>query len=241
MAETTTVYTLPAGVAAGSGLTSDAAGNVWFSTGDANALSTPRVGRFVPSQGVADTDAGITLWSTPTYAGASCCATQVRSLDFDDEAGRLWFARSDGQYGYGDAAQMAAGNPSPFQTAVHPNKIALWGVAYDPKSKRTWIAEYGATNVAEGNGNRPGNRIASTDSGLGLAELPNLAQQGGLGTFTGSRYDAKPRAVAPDGAGEAWFVQSDPGNPGYRIGRTNGPGYLEYLIEPCLGVSPCSG
>ncbi len=242
-AETTTTYALPAGVTAGSGLTSDASGNVWFSTGDANAQSTPRIGRFVPSQGVADTDAGITLWPTPTYVGAPCCATQVRALDFDDDNGRIWFVRSDGMYGYGNASVLAAGGGSPFSTNVQPNKIGLWGVAYDPASKRTFIAEHSASNAESPAGSHyfPGNRMASTDGGLGLNESKNIAQQNDETSLVSLRYDAKPRGAAPDGKGEAWFVESDPGNPGYRIGHTKGSGYDEYLITPCLGVSPCSG
>ena len=241
-----TTYPLPPAEApltaanTGSGITSDASGNVYFTTGDANGVNMPRIGRFDPKQGAAGTSAGITLWPTPL--GATCCATQVRSLDFDDDAGRLWFVRSDGTYGFGEASVLASGGPSPFHTAVHPQQIGLYGVAYDPKTKRTWIAENGESNVQTppGSGFFPGQRMASTDSGLALSEGKNLAQQLDEPVLNPMRYPADPIGAAPDGNGEVWFAESNPGNPGWRIGHTKGSGYEEYQL-PCNGGSPCSG
>ncbi len=235
-------YPLPSG-APGSGMVAAPGGTVWFTTNDSDL--TPRIGRLAPATAQPGTSSGIGFYETPTFLGAPCCATFVRSLAYDGEQQRLWFVRSDGMYGYGRPASMQEGSDDGFSTAVVSHSsgfVGLWGVAYDPVGKGTWLAETTTTNVASSPGYYAGARIAQTDGGLGLAEGPNIALQGGRTTIDSLRYDAKPRGVSiVAGGGNAWFAQSDPGNPGWRIARTNGTGdYTEYLIQPCVGT-PCSG
>ena len=57
------------------------------------------------------------------------------------------------------------------------------------------------------------------------------------------RYDAKPSGIAVDAGGKPWFVEEDPGNPGYRIGTYSGTGthYDEFSVAPCEATNPCSG
>jgi len=73
-----------------------------------------------------------------------------------------------------------------------------------------------------------------------VTESDNIALHNGQTSLNSLRYDSKPAGIttAPDGT--PWFVESDPGNPGYRIARASGRGYVEYPIQPCVGT-PCSG
>ncbi len=238
-------YPLPDGTA-GTGLTTAPDGTVWFATGDGN-IPQPRIGRLDPAAAQPGTSAGISLYPTPTFTGAPCCATIVRSLAYDPE-GNVWFVRSDGMYGYGRVGDLRAGTDNGFswgtvkyQNGANTAYIGLWGIAYDPTTKQVWLAENTTTNVASSPGQYAGARMAVTDKALGLSEGPNIALQGGRTTIDSLRYDAKPRGVSIGADGQAWFAESDPGNPGWRIARTNGTGdYTEYLIQPCVGT-PCSG
>src|SRR5262245_50752884 len=245
-APTVQSYPLPA-ASPGSGIVTAPDGTVWFTTNDSD--QTPRIGRVNPASVQVGTSNGIVFYETPTFMGAPCCATFVRSLAYDGNDNRLWFVRSDGMYGFGNPLTMQVGTDSGFSTAVKSwtngsttGYIGLWGVAYDPISKGTWLSETTSTNVAASPGYYAGARIARTDAGLGLSEGPNIALQGGRSTIDSLRYDAKPRGVSiVAGGGNAWFAESDPGNPGWRIAHTNGNGdYTEYLIQPCVG-NPCSG
>ncbi len=239
-------YPLPAGTV-GTGLVTAPDGTVWFASGDGN-VPQPRIGRLDPASAQPGTSAGISFYSTPTFTGAPCCATMVRSLAYDPAGNNLWFVRSDGMYGYGRTADMAPGtangfnwNTVKYQNGANTGYIGLWGIAYDTDTKQAWLAENTTTNVASSPGYYAGARVAVTDNGLGLSEGPNIALQGGRTTIDSLRYDAKPRGVSIGAGGQAWFAESDPGNPGWRIARTNGTGdYTEYLIQPCVGT-PCSG
>jgi streptogramin lyase len=114
-------------------------------------------------------------------------------------------------------------SPSLLDIAVAPGGLA-------------WFTENSSYNVSP----YPGGRIASINAGLGVSESENIAMQGGATSLISARYDSKPAGIttAPDGT--PWFVESDPGNPGYRIARAQGSGYVEYPITPCVGT-PCSG
>ena len=78
-----------------------------------------------------------------------------------------------------------------------------------------------------------------------MTEGPNIAIQDGNTELNDLRYDARPAGIAVTKEGRPWFVEEDPGNPGYRVATYSGAGdhYDEYLISPCENgaVSPCSG
>ena len=89
-------------------------------------------------------------------------------------------------------------------------------------------------------GQFPGARVAQFNGAL--AEGPNIATQFGQTAIQSIRYDAKPDGVAVDKNGSPWFVESDPGNPGYRIARyTPGADHYDEWSLPCGPGSPCSG
>lgn len=240
-----TTHQLPAGTNAGSALVADPSGIVWLAAGDPANLQ-PRLARIDPATLTPGT-APATLHPTPTFAGASCCATQIRTLDWDPDNGRVWFARSDGMFGYASPSELVPGTSSGFSYGLTPSaqRASLWGLSYDSFTKQTWMTEHSSYNAVPAGsppGYYPGNRVAISSSSLGLTELTNLAQQTNpTGALDGLRYDAKPKGIAADGKGGAWFVQENPGNPGYRLAYTGGGPYTEYLISPCPGVSPCSG
>ena len=48
--------------------------------------------------------------------------------------------------------------------------------------------------------------------------------QNGQTAIDSLRYAASPMGIAVDATGLPWFAESDPGNPGYRIGTYAGNG-----------------
>jgi streptogramin lyase len=233
-AATPEFFTVPDNCNVAAGIVADPTGNVWFS-GASNGAVPPPIGRLVPGEAVAGTSNGFSLFPTPAVAGESCCANQLRGLAYETDAGRLWFIRSTGVYGYGTVSALSP-NTTNGMTAVRlPSGMDLGGIAL--KGEEAWITEISASNTT----GWPGNRIFSTNSSLGAGELPALSEYSG--THQSIRYDAKPAGVtvAPDGS--VWFTESDTGNPGYRIAKVGGgtSAYEEHPVVPCDGTSPCSG
>lgn len=243
-ADAPVTYSYPAGVTGPEfGLTTDPAGNVYFSVSDAFSPS-PRIGKFVLSEAAAGAPA-FKFFTTPTSLSNLAI---LRSLDYDDEKGQVWFSRSDGMYGFGAASQLVDGAASGFQFARTPSGVNVQNVAVDPVTHQVWLTEHGARNVTDpgqSTGYFAGNRIAVTSEGLGLSEGPNIAQQGGQQTLVSARYDAKPYGIVPDGAGGAWFTQANPGLPGYRVAHSSGvTSYTEYCINnssPCTAATTGTG
>ncbi|MGB2711162.1 MAG: hypothetical protein WBC33_06560 [Conexibacter sp.] len=227
-------FNLPAGYNANAGIAPASDGTIWFATTPAGP--TPSLGRLTVAQATPGTANGMATFPTPTQPGTSCCANGVRSVAFDAVNKRLWFVQSDGIVGYANVAAVVPGSSAGMVDRLPANPADLWDIAVAPDGL-AWFTEHSAHNVAP----YPGNRIASIDGSLNIAELSNIALQGGRVTLDSLRYDAKPSGitVAPDGT--PWFAEADPGNPGYRIAKPNGSDYTEYLITPCGPGSPCSG
>ncbi|MDQ8045751.1 MAG: hypothetical protein REI11_14190, partial [Patulibacter sp.] len=227
------VYPIPGSEpSVGDAIVTDPAGQVWFTTDDTNVVNAhpqPRIGRLDPANATAGGSTGFSLFPTPAV-GSSCCATYVRSLAFDNARSQLWFVRSDGVYGWADPSAVVAGTSTGMHYATAP--AGLWGVAVDQNSHAVWMAEN--SSGPYDSGGYPGDRIARTDSALGLTELPNIS-------LASSRWNLKPIGPSVGPNGEVWFAESDPGQRGYRIARVGGgSGYDEYSLN-CVAASPCSG
>ncbi|MXG91321.1 Vgb family protein [Nocardioides flavescens] len=232
-----TYYSAPSGYAVVNyGVTVDGSGDVWFSaSGPARGSQpTPSLIRLHPASAVAGTAAGTTTVATPDPSPVGCCANQMRSVAFSAHDGRLYYVRSDGAYG-----SLVPSAPAPattISTGTAAGGVDLWDVATAPGGG-AWITEKTTSNVAP----YPGARIAQITDG-GLTEGPNVAVQGGATTLTSSRYDAKPSGITVAADGTPWFVEEDPGTPGYRIASyTGGATYNEYAVTPCEAQNPCSG
>lgn len=240
-------FPFPAGYGASNfGVAADAQGNVWFGASGPDHINpatmiaqpTPSLARLVPAQAQAGTSDGITFYPTPDDPSVNCCANQLRSLAYNDTDHKLYWVRSDGHLGSGDPTAFAPGTSTGMTTYRLPGNQDLWDVAA-AQGPGVWLTEKSASNVAP---NYYGSRIAYSTGGM-PTEGPNIAIQNGNTTINGLRYDAKPSGIAVGADGRPWFVEEDPGNPGYRIGTYSGSGssYVEYPVAPCEGVSPCSG
>ncbi|MBJ7330500.1 MAG: hypothetical protein JHC95_11430 [Solirubrobacteraceae bacterium] len=242
-AATPEYFKLPTGTTFGVGLTTMPGGIVWFA-GNQMATTQPVLGRFTVASGAPGTTAGMDTFPTPKL-NTSCCANQMRGVAADPVRSRVWFTQSDGIYGFANALGVTQGSTNGITAFQQPDLRDMWDVAVNPADGMAWITERSAYNVAHpGTSYFPGNRIAQTTGGS-LIEHANIATQAGRTTLDPLRYDAKPTEIALDASGQPWFTESDPGNPGYRIGTTNGlSDYSEYLL-PCHPVppatAPCSG
>ena len=234
-APTPEYFNLPGGLQPGAGIVAAPDGTVWF---PANPVATPNpsLGRLVPAQATAGTTNGISIFPTPLKSGTGCCANQVRSVAYDTANDRVWFVQSDGIVGWANPANVVPNTSAGMTDTLLPGLQDLWDIAVGANGT-AWFTEHSASNVGP---TYTGNRIAAIGSSLGVSESDNLALQGHGPPLDSLRYDAKPAGIttAPDGT--PWFAEADPGNPGYRIARANGTGYVEYPIAPCLGT-PCSG
>jgi hypothetical protein len=229
------------------GVAVDDHGAVWFGASGpphtnpttAGQQPTPTVARLVPAQAHAGTSDGLAFFPTPDDLDVNCCANQLRSLAYNTFEHRLYWVRSDGHLGSGDPTAFAPGSSTGMSTYRLPGNQDLWDVAAVPNGPGVWLTEKSASNVAP---TFYGSRIAFSAGGP-PTEGPNIAVQNGNTTINSLRYDAKPSGIAVDAAGKPWFVEEDPGNPGYRIGTYAGSGssYQEFSIDPCEAVSPCSG
>ena len=218
-------FTLPDGFAAASGgLAVAPDGTVYFGAGD-GFNQEPPIGRVNPAQVVPGTASGITGITTPDAPG--CCAAGFRDMSWSTRDDRLYFTRSDNTVG----AVVSGTAP------IAPVPVAPWGIVAAPDGG-AWMTEYGTGPQTPDPADRAGSRIARVSSSLGLDELPNI--QTFPGVYSPARFDAKPRGitVAPDGT--PWFTEADNGNPGYRVAKVAGNGYVEYSA-PCVAQSPCSG
>ncbi len=235
-------YDLPVGHPAAGGIAADADGDLWLGTGSRS--DAPELARLRTGSGAVE------LYPTPKLAGVGCCANLVRSLAYEPAKRRIWFSQSDGTIGTVDPAQTAPGTSAGFQAVLVETALSnrgvfrpdIWDLAADPNgtagSGKVWLTERSTSNVAP----FPGARLAVMGDAVGVpTEYANIAVQGASRAIDSLRYDAKPSgvAVAPDGT--PWFAESDPGNPGWRLGTPRGiTEYTEHSL-PCGVGSPCSG
>jgi streptogramin lyase len=221
-------FTLPQGVNAAGGLDVAPDGTVWFGAASNTAGELAPIGRLDPAQAAAGTANGITLINTGPIANGSGFYA-LRDVAWSSVSNTLWFTRSDGVVG-----RYANGT---VNKATTTGNMGAHGVAVTPDGG-AWVSVNGASNTA----GWPGNRIARASVDGGLDEKVNLAFQNGRTTVDSARYDAKPRGMATTADGTPWFVQENPGLPGWRIATWSGPDYTEYFA-PCAtaGASPCSG
>lgn len=234
-------YPLPTGHTIAGGVTADGAGNIWFGVQGVprGSQPTPSLARLVPAQASPGTSNGIATFPTPDPPGIGCCGNQLRSVAFNPKDGKLYYVRSDGTVGSALPATLVPNQTSGFDSVMLPGRQDLWDIAPSPAGG-AWLTEHSASNVAP---TYYGNRIAYYNGGLPF-EGPNIAIQGDNTSLNSLRYDAKPAGIAVTKDGQPWFVEEDPGNPGYRIATYPGSGnsYNEYLISPCeSSSSPCSG
>jgi streptogramin lyase len=222
------------------GVTADAAGNVWFTAENPHTGSQPipSLARLVPAESSPGTSNGISFFPLPDPTPVNCCANQVKSVTFNPKDGKLYYVRNDGGVGFASPAALVPGSTTGFSSITVPNYQEMFDVAPSPAGG-VWLSEYGGLS------NTPpfyGNRIAYFNGGP-LAEGPNIAIQDGNTELNDLRYDAQPSGIAVTKDGRPWFVEEDPGNPGYRVATYSGSGdhYDEYQITPCEAVSPCSG
>lgn len=241
-------FTLPAGYDASSwGVTADEQGNVWFGgkapnhprpSDPAEQQPTPALLRLVPAQAVPGTSNGITGYPTPEDAAVTCCGNQLRSVVYNVTDHKLYWVRSDGHLGWGDPATFQPGGSTGMFTYRLPGNQDLWDVAA-AQGPGVWFTEHSYSNVGPA---FYGDRIAFSTGGAPL-EGPNVAIQDGNTAINGQRYAAQPAGIAVDGSGRPWFVEENPGGPGYRIATWSGTGshYDEYLLCATPVPSPCSG
>jgi streptogramin lyase len=239
-AATPDYFTVPAGYGVDDwGVTADGAGNVWFTAESPphGGQPTPSLGRLIPAQASPGTSDGIAFFPLPDPVNVNCCANQARGVTFNPVDGKLYYVRDDGGLGSALPSALVPGMSSGFSSATIPGNVDLWDLAPSPAGG-VWFTEHSSNNVDP----YPGNRIGYYNGGTPI-EGPNIAIQDGAAGLSGSRYPADPSGIAVDTTGRPWFVEENPGNPGYRIGTYSGAGnhYDEYQITPCEGVSPCSG
>ena len=233
-------YPLPTGHTIAGGVTADADGNVWFGVQGVprSGQPTPSLARLTPAQASPGTSNGIATFPTPDPQNVNCCGNQLRSVAFNPVDGKLYYVRSDGNVGRATPASMAPGQSTGIISTMLPGYQDLWDIAPSPAGG-AWFTEHSASNVSP---TFYGDRIAYYNGGAPV-EGPNVAIQNGNTTLNGLRYSAQPAGIAVAEDGRPWFVEENPGNPGYRVATYSGSGdnYDEYLISPCEGVSPCSG
>jgi len=224
-------FNLPAGYSASTGIAAAGDGTVWFPANPSTA--NPALGRLDTAQAAPGTANGMTIYPTPLLS-LSCCSNAVRSVAYDPATNRVWFVQNDGIVGYASPPAVSPGTSNGIQARL-ATTASLLDIAVAPGGK-AWFTENSSSNISP----YPGGRIAQVDGGLGVSESENIALQGGATTLNSLRYDSKPAGIATAPDGTPWFAESDPGNPGYRIARGSGSGYVEYPIMPCWGT-PCSG
>ncbi len=245
-------YPLPTGYLIAGGISADDHGSVWFGSNKPGSESASdavspvaQLGRLDTSQAIANTNGGFSFHPTPNPPGQNCCATSIRSVAYSAAEQRIYFIRSEGVYGYGVPANMANGQPTGITDFRLAPIVDLGDIAVSPQpGGGVWFTERGTYNVpipsGPNAGQYPGARIAQFAGSL--AEGPNIATQFGQTAIQSIRYDAKPDGVAVDKDGIPWFVESDAGNPGYRIARYNpGSDHYDEWSLPCGVGSPCSG
>jgi streptogramin lyase len=246
-AATPEYFPFPAGYTISNfGVAADEQGNIWFGAASPNHTNpttmnsqpTPSLLRLVPSQATPGTSNGLTFFPTPDPPNVNCCANQLRSLAYNKTDHKLYYVRSDGNVGRGDPATFNPGTSDGMTSSMLPGYQDLWDVAA-AKGEGAWFTEHSSSNVAP---TYYGGRIAFFNGGA-PAEGPNVAIQNGNTSLNSLRYDSKPAGVAVDKDGKPWFVEEDPGNPGYRIASYSGSGsnYQEFQVAPCEGTAPCSG
>jgi streptogramin lyase len=227
------------------GVTSDDDGNVWFSAANPTHVNgamtqqpTPSLARLVPSAATPGTSNGITFYPTPDPSDVGCCgAQQTRSVTYNPTEHKLYYVRADGIIGSADPHALVPGASTGMSYYRLPYPSDLWDVA-PAKGLGAWFSEYTGTNAPPFNGSR----IAYYAGGA-PNEGPNIAVQNGNTDINDLRYDAKPAGITVDKAGLPWFVESDAGNPGYRLASWSGAGdvYQEFQVSPCEASTVCSG
>jgi hypothetical protein len=238
-------FTMPAGYGVDDwGVTSDGAGNVWFTAKSPDRLvgqpshqqPTPSLGRLIPAQASPGTSNGIAFFPLPDPTPVNCCANQARGVTFNPADGKLYYVRDDGGLGSARPSDLTPGSSTGFASTTLPGYEDLWDVAPSPAGG-AWFTEHGASNVGPA---YYGDRIGYYNGGV--SEGPNVAIQDGASGLSSSRYDAQPSGIAVDPAGRPWFVEENAGLPGYRVATYGGNGshYDEYLISPCEGTTYCS-
>ncbi|MCW2985872.1 MAG: hypothetical protein JWR63_3442, partial [Conexibacter sp.] len=233
-------FPFPAGSSVSNfGVTSDDAGDVWFTAQSPPNGSQPvaSLARLIPSQATPGTSNGIAFFPTPDPADVNCCANQVRSVAFNPSDHKLYYVRDDGNVGSGRPADLVPGTSTGMSSYELPGYVDLWDVAA-AKGPGAWFTEHSSSNVFPYYGARVG-----FYGGGAPTEGPNVAIQNGNTSLNSLRYDSKPAGVAVDRNGLPWFVEEDPGNPGYRLASWAGTGdvYQELQVTPCEGTAPCSG
>jgi streptogramin lyase len=234
-------YPLPTGHTIAGGVTADGAGSIWFGVQGVprGSQPTPSLVRLIPAQASPGTSDGMAAFPTPDPSGVNCCGNQLRSVTFNPEDGKLYYVRSDGNVGHATPAAMVPGQSTAISSTMLPGYQDLWDIAPSPDGG-AWFTEHSASNVAP---TYYGDRIAYYNGGAPV-EGPNVAIQNGNTTLNGLRYSAQPAGIAVGEDGRPWFVEENPGNPGYRVATYSGSGdnYEEYLVSPCESSgSPCSG
>ncbi len=240
-AATPDYYPLPTGHTIAGGVTADGAGNIWFGVQGVprGSQPTPSLVRLIPGQASPGTSNGMAPFPTPDPPGIGCCGNQLRSVTFNPKDGKLYYVRSDGTVGSALPASLVPNQTSGFDSLMLPGHQDLWDIAPSPAGG-AWFTEHSASNVAP---TFYGDRIAYYNGGTPF-EGPNVAIQNGNTSLNSLRYSAQPAGIAVSKDGRPWFVQENPGNPGYRVATYSGSGdnYEEYLISPCESSgSPCSG
>jgi streptogramin lyase len=224
-------FNLPAGYNASTGIAPAADGTVWFPANP--STPNPALGRLDTAQAAPGTANGMTIHPTPLLS-SSCCANAVRSVAYDPVNNRVWFVQNDGIVGFASPPTVSPGTSNGIHATL-ATTASLLDIAVAANGT-AWFTENSSSNVSP----YPGGRIAQIDGGLSVSESDNIALQGGATTLNPLRYDSKPAGITTAADGTPWFAESDPGNPGYRIARGSGKGYVEYPIMPCWGT-PCSG
>jgi streptogramin lyase len=244
-AATPEYFTFPAGYGVDDwGVTSDGAGNVWFTAKGPSHVSpasdtqpTPSLGRLIPAQASPGTSNGIAFFPLPDPTSVNCCANQARGVTFNPADGKLYYVRDDGGIGSALPSALVPGTTTGFSASTLPGNVDLWDVAPSPAGG-VWFTEHSASNVGP---SYYGERLAYYNGSV--AEGPNIAIQDGGSGLSPTRYDPEPAGVAVDKAGRPWFVEEDASDHGYRVATYGGAGdhYDEYMVSPCEGTTPCSG
>jgi hypothetical protein len=241
LAQTPEYFDFPSGYRVGGGVSADTAGNIWFGATTPKTMSQPQdpasLARLVPGQATPGTSSGISFYPTPDPMNPSCCATSIRDVGFGAGDGRVYYTRSDGTIGYAVPGDVTPGTTNGFIFAHLAGNQDLGDVGARPQAG-VWFTESSSSNVAP----YPGDRLATWNGGTPL-EGPNIALQNGQTELDAQRYDAQPTGLAVAGD-TPWFVESNPGLPGYRIATSTSfpaASYDEYLLTPCVAGPVCSG
>jgi streptogramin lyase len=237
-------YPFPAGYTdSGASVTADGAGNIWFTAKGPSHVSsvnsaqpTPTLARLVPGQAAPGTSTGFSFFPLPDPTPVNCCANQATAITFNKVDGKLYYVRNDGGLGATLPSALVPGSSNGFDTVTLPVYQPMYDVTPAPAGG-VWFTESGGTNTPP----YYGDRVAFYNGSV--SEGPNVAIQDGNTALNGVRYSSRPAGVTVDATGKVWFVENDPGNPGYRVASYSGAGshYDEFQITPCEASSPCSG